>query len=109
MDIIDILQLIASFDNNEFHLADLKEKSKLKTTDFDYIFNKLNEKRLIEVCTTVIDDDGFQINNHYRLTNEGLVLLNNHKIEKMNRLFLSIKEWIAIIISIIALLIAWFK
>lgn len=69
----------------------------------------LERKHFIEIIEAYLNDDGSEKSFKYVITNDGVVAFEIYREEHRNIRNISIRSWIAIIISLIALIVTMLK
>ena len=74
-----------------------------------YTVETLEKKNLIESIDVYLHDDSSMKTNKYSLTNDGVIAFEHYREERLNKRNISIRSWIAIVISLIALIVTILK
>lgn len=74
-----------------------------------YTAETLEKKNFIESIDVYLHDDSSKKTNKYSLTNDGVIAFEQYREERLNKRNISIRSWIAIVISLIALIVTILK
>ena len=69
----------------------------------------LEKKHLIEIVEAFLNEDGSEKAFRYVMTNDGVIAFEQYREERLNKRNISIRSWIAIVISLIALIVTILK
>ena len=69
----------------------------------------LEKKHLIEIVEAFLNKDGSEKAFRYVMTNDGVIAFEQYREEHLNKRNISIRSWIAIVISLIALIVTILK
>ena len=69
----------------------------------------LEKKHLIEIVEAFLNEDGSEKAFRYVMTNDGVIAFEHYREERLNKRNISIRSWIAIVISLIALIVTILK